>query len=190
MSNLPTQQPKPKSTLKIVLIVCGVMFLGGILLIGGISVLAALTLPVLGRAREAARRVSSASNLSQMGKAMILYADQDENKGEGPSDPTKLFPNFINDPRVFKRPGYPENQDVHYMLVVGPIQEDSQCISAFENPPPGQERVGRNVLFASGAVEWMTDADYKEALAKTEEHLKENKRPFEVVPISRASFNR
>ncbi len=40
-----------------------------------IGVLAALILPVLGRAREAARRASCANNLSQMGKALIMYSD-------------------------------------------------------------------------------------------------------------------
>jgi prepilin-type N-terminal cleavage/methylation domain-containing protein len=40
-----------------------------------IGVLAALILPVLGRAREAARRASCANNLGQMGKALIMYSD-------------------------------------------------------------------------------------------------------------------
>lgn len=189
MTDLPQQQPKSKSALKIVVVVMSVLFMGGVLLIGGISVLAALTLPVLDRARESARRVASASNLEQVGRAMILYADSEGN-GEGPSDPTMLVPKFINDPRVFKRPGYPENQDVHYMLVVEPRSTDSHMVAAFENPPLGKEQAGRNVLFASGAVEWMTDAGFKAALAKTEEQLQEDKRPFKVVPISRSSFKR
>jgi prepilin-type N-terminal cleavage/methylation domain-containing protein len=40
-----------------------------------IGVLAALILPVLGRAREAARRASCANNLSQIGKSLIMYSD-------------------------------------------------------------------------------------------------------------------
>ena len=40
-----------------------------------IGVLAALILPVLGRAREAARRASCANNLGQLGKALIMYSD-------------------------------------------------------------------------------------------------------------------
>lgn len=82
-----------------------------------ISILAALSLPILGRAREAARRVSCASNMSQIGKGMILYADQGGNGGVFPTkcmttDPnatdgdaqqalTLLYKNFINDVRVF-----------------------------------------------------------------------------------------
>ena len=40
-----------------------------------IGILAALILPVLGRAREAARRASCANNLGQLGKALIMYSD-------------------------------------------------------------------------------------------------------------------
>ena len=82
-----------------------------------ISILAALSLPILGRAREAARRVSCASNMSQIGKGMILYADQGGNNGiyptmatgNDPLDPSSdaqqalnlLYKSFINDVRVF-----------------------------------------------------------------------------------------
>ena len=40
-----------------------------------IGILAALILPVLSRAREQSRRAACASNLSQMGKAMMMYSD-------------------------------------------------------------------------------------------------------------------
>src|SRR5581483_4149180 len=40
-----------------------------------IGILAALILPVLGRAREAARRTSCANNIGQIGKAMQMYSD-------------------------------------------------------------------------------------------------------------------
>ena len=40
-----------------------------------IGILAALILPVLGRAREAARRASCANNLGQLGKSLIMYSD-------------------------------------------------------------------------------------------------------------------
>lgn len=40
-----------------------------------IGVLVALILPVLGRARESARRISCANNLGQIGKSLALYAE-------------------------------------------------------------------------------------------------------------------
>lgn len=42
-----------------------------------ISILAVLLLPALSRAREAGRRASCASNLKQMGLALLMYAGQD-----------------------------------------------------------------------------------------------------------------
>jgi prepilin-type N-terminal cleavage/methylation domain-containing protein len=81
-----------------------------------ISILASLLLPVLGRARESAKRVACASNMSQIGKAMIMYADQPSN-GMYPSlstdtaDPYDtgdaqtalglLYRQYLNDARVF-----------------------------------------------------------------------------------------
>ncbi|HOH35927.1 MAG TPA: DUF1559 domain-containing protein, partial [Candidatus Hydrogenedentes bacterium] len=45
-----------------------------------IGILAAILLPALSRAREAARRASCANNLKQLGLVMKMYAN--ESKGE------------------------------------------------------------------------------------------------------------
>ena len=49
-----------------------------------IGILAAMLLPVLSKARERARRVSCASNLKQMGLALIMYSG--DKKGAFPAD--------------------------------------------------------------------------------------------------------
>jgi len=85
-----------------------------------IAILAGLLLPVLARARESARRTSCAANLSQIGKALYLYADTPANvmfATDGPSgdprngDPMKslnlLYQAYIQDPRVFSCPSKP-----------------------------------------------------------------------------------
>ena len=51
-----------------------------------IGILAAMLLPVLSKARERARRVSCASNLKQIGLAMIMYAG--DKKGAFPDNNT------------------------------------------------------------------------------------------------------
>ncbi|MCY3017404.1 MAG: type II secretion system protein [Planctomycetota bacterium] len=87
-----------------------------------IAILAGLILPVLARAREAARRTSCAANLSQMAKAMYMYADQPGNGGYFPtssatgdpfasSDPIAdvnlLYRGYIQDVRAFSCPSKP-----------------------------------------------------------------------------------
>tara|TARA_R110001592_G_scaffold36239_1_gene122166 strand:+ start:561 stop:1406 length:846 start_codon:yes stop_codon:yes gene_type:complete len=86
-----------------------------------ISILAAMLLPALSRAREAARRVSCGSNLRQMGLAFKMYAN--EAGGEYPSlqrnigdlcdvkntrifmfDGPSLYPEYLTDSRVLVCP--------------------------------------------------------------------------------------
>ena len=77
-----------------------------------IGILAALILPVLSRAREQSRRAACASNLSQMGKAMMMYSDvpayttfprNSTNLGI-PSLAILCYEGFMPDTRVFKCP--------------------------------------------------------------------------------------
>ncbi|MCY3017405.1 MAG: type II secretion system protein [Planctomycetota bacterium] len=86
-----------------------------------IAILAGLILPVLARAREAARRTSCASNLNQMAKAMYMYADVPANgcfpTTSSTSDPyassdpmadlNLLYRGYIMDVRVFSCPSKP-----------------------------------------------------------------------------------
>jgi prepilin-type N-terminal cleavage/methylation domain-containing protein/prepilin-type processing-associated H-X9-DG protein len=83
-----------------------------------IGILAAILLPALARAREAARRSSCANNLKQWGVIMKMYAN--ESKGEllppGPywtfashaymmgMNPNALFPEYWNDPAIMRCP--------------------------------------------------------------------------------------
>src|SRR5207253_10810303 len=53
-----------------------------LVVIGIIALLISILLPSLSRARETANRVKCASNLAQIGKAMLLYAN--ENQGNYP----------------------------------------------------------------------------------------------------------
>jgi prepilin-type N-terminal cleavage/methylation domain-containing protein/prepilin-type processing-associated H-X9-DG protein len=89
-----------------------------------IGILAAILLPALARAREAARRASCANNLKQMGLVFKMYAN--ESKGEkfppkvsnaqagelcwGPS-PICIYPEYLSDPSILLCPSDPEGQE-------------------------------------------------------------------------------
>ena len=96
-----------------------------------IGILAAILLPALARAREAARRSSCQNNLKQMGLVMKMYAN--ESKGE--RFPTlaeyhcdgsiganfainclQLFPEYLSDPAVLLCPSDPKGSKVSDMF--------------------------------------------------------------------------
>lgn len=84
-----------------------------------IGILASLILPVLGRARESARRTQCASNVRQILTAMYLYSDSPSNGGTMPTDGTDidsgkgtsslnmLYRQYVSDPRIFACPSDP-----------------------------------------------------------------------------------
>ncbi len=90
-----------------------------------IAILAGLLLPVLGRARESARRVACANNLKQMGEIFRMFAD--ENRGDWvprmipyhlPFSPVKecwssfdgaiLYPEYLTDYHIILCPSDPQ----------------------------------------------------------------------------------
>ncbi|HIJ65408.1 MAG TPA: prepilin-type N-terminal cleavage/methylation domain-containing protein [Candidatus Hydrogenedentes bacterium] len=92
-----------------------------------IGILAAMLLPALARAREAARRASCASNLKQMGLAMKMYANESRGHKFPPMQPgyydaewdsqeravtffrgPALYPEYLPDFRVITCPSDPE----------------------------------------------------------------------------------
>lgn len=78
--------------------------------IATIGVLAAILLPTLARAREAARRVSCLSSLSQLGLALHMYADEWDQVlpwSGGNNNATclmTLFSDYAVDPHIFSCP--------------------------------------------------------------------------------------
>lgn len=85
-----------------------------------IGILAAILLPALARAREAARRSSCANNLMQIGMAMHLYASEHDNAfpwsgGKRNAECLlQLYPDYIDDYAPFVCPSDPEQSSDRY----------------------------------------------------------------------------
>ena len=81
-----------------------------LVVIAVIGILAAILLPALARVREAARRASCLSNLSQIGIAMWMYADEHEGRlpwsgGGGNADCLSiLFGSYLGESLIFRCP--------------------------------------------------------------------------------------
>ena len=85
-----------------------------------IGILAAILLPALARAREAARRASCQSNLKQLGIVFKMYGGEhsglfppvDDEWGNYIFDPATVYPEYLSDPAVCICPSDPEGYDV------------------------------------------------------------------------------
>lgn len=76
-----------------------------------IGILAGILLPALSRARESARKTACSSNLKQIGLALIMYSNENEetfpNSTTVPLAMTSfnlLYPNYISERKVFRCP--------------------------------------------------------------------------------------
>ncbi len=158
---------------------------GPLITVAAVGVMAALVLPVLARAREAARRAGGANNMSQMGKALIMYADVPEHKGAFPADLMEIFPDYAMDPRLFQNPRF-KDEDAGFVYISGSTPDDAMNIVIYDNVPEGQVSAGRNVLRAAGSVEWEDERDFRTDLAKTETALKAKGVEMKPQPVSHA----
>jgi prepilin-type N-terminal cleavage/methylation domain-containing protein/prepilin-type processing-associated H-X9-DG protein len=83
-----------------------------------IGVLAAIMLPAMAAAREAARRKSCISNLKQVGLALHIYAEENANKFPPTDDQhlvlmfegSMMYPEYISDAMLLACPSDPEYQ--------------------------------------------------------------------------------
>jgi len=133
-----------------------------------------ITLPSLCRVSETANRAKCASNLSQIGKAIIIYAN--EHRGQYPSEFAVLAMNGDLVPEVFtcpssnaERADWGATLESHRTPLTDPkhcsyvycgdsltttaSETDDEIILAYE-PPTNHDNDGINILFVDGHVEF------------------------------------
>ena len=114
-----------------------------------IGILAAILLPALARAREAARRASCANNLKQMGVIFKMYSNEWDGAfppkvlwcGEAcwMPNPLSIYPEYLTDANVLICPSDPEGK-----VVLEPEQNGNWVADSGSTPPasPGDGRYG------------------------------------------------
>jgi prepilin-type processing-associated H-X9-DG protein len=138
--------------------------------VAGASMGMGILMPALARARELAQRVVSATNLSGIGKACIVYANDDP-EGRYPPDletlvvkdyiPAKTLESKLK-PKGFEGPSY--------IYIAGQTAATHPGnIVAYENPAYCHE--GVNVLFVDCHVQWMKPEQFMAELEATYQRL-------------------
>ncbi|MHC4248421.1 MAG: DUF4190 domain-containing protein [Planctomycetota bacterium] len=125
-----------------------------------------LLLPALSSARERARRSKCSSNAKQITYGLMLYSgDNDE---RFPASLDELRPDYISDREIFV---CPSNPDGGYVYVKGLSASDSpECVLVYD-AAGNHDGAGRNVAFIGGHVQWMTEPQFTEALARTKQYM-------------------
>ena len=128
-----------------------------------IAILAAMLLPALQDVREQARRTKCVNNLSQIGQAMTLYAD--EHRGEiPPNNPGEVYTWFIlfssGSQRGLYALGclYPDFiTDGHILYCPGPILPQYETEDRWPNDPVGYSSLTSGMSWKFFLAHWDKD---------------------------------
>jgi len=135
----------------------------------GAGVGAAVLMPALAKVRQQAKKVVSGTNLSGIGKAMLIYAN--DNDGQYPPDLETLVKFTDLSPKALTCPRVPEDfPGKHYIYITGQktvMPPDNVLV--YENPQFCTE--GVNVLYNDCHVSFERWDSFKEDLEKTYERL-------------------
>jgi len=108
---LPGRRKPSKTNPAAIALIVGVAVMIGVIVFGGL--LAAILLPALARAREAARRASCQNNLKQMGLVFKMYANESEGELYPPMSTTygeicpvmdTIYPEYLFDSTILECP--------------------------------------------------------------------------------------
>lgn len=149
----------------------------------GLILLVSCLLPSMGRAREPANRVKCGNNLTQIGRAMILYAN--ENTGAFPPSFAELIETQDITSEVFVCPSsnaekatgattqqvanFKANPSLHCSYIYAAAGMTNRVsathVLAYE-PLTNHDNRGINVLYGDGHTEWLDAAEAKWFIAE------------------------
>ncbi len=158
-------------------------------LVGQQAMMVSILLPSLNRARETANRVKCASNMRQIGQAMLLYSN--ENRRQYPPDLGTLVTTQDISPEVFACPSSStslpaairgaapaqqaawvnENAAYVYLLPPGTTMNLNPEIVVLHERLDNHDHDGMNLLFADGHVEFMNMPAAQREIEKSKREL-------------------
>lgn len=128
-----------------------------------------ILMPALAKTREQAQVVVSGSNLSGIGKALMIYAN--DNNENYPEKLEELIEYADLSPKQLISARAPEGfNEPHFIYIAGQKTPDYGAnILAYENPKFGYS--GINVLYNNGLVSFETPQEFRKYLKKTYDNL-------------------
>jgi hypothetical protein len=137
--------------------------------VAGAAMGAGILMPALARTRQMAQRMMSGTNLTSIGKALLIYAS--ENEGNYPQNLQVLVDKAGLSPKSLESPHKPEWFDgPSYIYIAGQSATmNPQNIIAYDNPEFCPD--GVNVLFNDTHVQHMEPDEFLRELRATYERL-------------------
>jgi len=128
-----------------------------------------IMMPALARTRQIARRVVSGTNLSGIGKALLIYANDYDD--QFPPNLQELVEKVDLSPKILDAPQKPKSFDgPSYIYIAGQnTSMNPGNIIVYENPAFCRE--GVNVLFIDCHVQWMKPDEFLSELEATYKRL-------------------
>lgn len=137
---------------------------------GGGGMMLGMILPALTRARGKAHEANCAAHLRQIGLGCHMYAD--EHNGKFPERLEVLRDDYLKDAQTLHCPAAAGRADsVSYGYLKGVAKTDDGKILAFD--AEGNHPGGRHVLYCDGQVNWLTEAQFQEAIRRQSPAKKE-----------------